>query len=342
MKKSKKAWIIAAACCMVVGGAAVVSAIAISGFDSSQAATGGSASAPTWTDGWNLSDFSTASYETKTYPIEEAFSHLEVNTDWQDVSFLPAKDGKCRVECAENEDLTYTVKVEGDTLQVLQNDSSQWYDKIGFFFPENTQVTIYLPEGEYGQLSVTTSSGNIAIPDGLTFSSAVVKTVSGETGIQAGIQKSLDAQATSGDITVEGFAGETLSVAVTSGNVSAFGVESSGKVSLQAVSGNVGLSSCKAAEVYAQCSSGDVSLQNTQATGNMQIQATSGNVALSACDAGDLRIQTTSGDVSGSLLTEKRFAVQTTTGNVTVPDSPNAQEICQVITTSGNISFTKG
>lgn len=341
MKKSKKVWIIAAACCMVIGSAAVVSAIVVSGFDPSRAATGGNTSAQTWTNGWDLSDFSTVTYEAKTYPVAETFSSLEINTDWQDVCFLPAEDGKCRVECAENEDLTYTVKVEGDTLQVFQNDSNQWYDKIGFFFPENTQVTIYLPETEYERLSVTTSSGNIVIPSSLTFSSAVVKTASGEVGIKAEIKESLDAEASSGDVTVEGFTGKTLSLVATSGNITASDVEAKDRVSLQAASGNIGLSSCRTKEVSLSCTSGDASLTDACAQEKLEVQATSGNVVLSACDAEEIRIQTTSGDVGGSLLTEKRFSVQTSSGNVMVPDSLDAQQICQIITTSGNVSFTK-
>lgn len=340
MKKSKKVWMITAACCMVVGGAAVVSAIVVSGFDSSRAATGGNSSAQIWGDNWNLSDFSTESYETKTYSVEEKFSNLEVNTNWQDVSFLPAEDGKCRVECAENEDLTYTVKVEGDTLRVLQNDNSQWFDKIGFFFPENTQVTIYLPEAEYGQLSVTTSSGNIGVPNGLTFSSAVVKTASGEVGFKAKIMKSLEAESSSGNIVVENFEGETLSAVATSGNITASGIETQGQVSLQASSGDVGLSSCRAKEISLSCTSGDVALTDTRAQEKMEVQTTSGDVVLSACDAGNIRIQTSSGDVGGSLLSEKRFAVQTSSGDVAVPDSPQASQICQIITTSGNVAFT--
>lgn len=340
MKKSKKVWIISAACCMAVGTAAVISAIVVSGFDPSRAAIGGNNPTQTWGD-WDLSDFNTVSYETKTYTVKEAFSNLEVTTDWQDIFFLPAEDGVCRVECAENEDLTYSVKVEGDTLRVLQNDSSQWYDKIGFFFPENTQVTVYLPEQEYQQLSATTSSGNISVASGYTFASAEIKTASGEVAVRDKISDSLDAEASSGDIVIESFEGASLTAVCTSGNVAVSGVETQGKVSLQAVSGNVGLSACHAAEVLAQCSSGDISLKDTQATGNMQVQTTSGNVVLSACDAKDIRIQTTSGDVSGSLLSKKRFSVQTSSGDVTVPDSLDAQEICQVITTSGNVSFVE-
>lgn len=340
MKKSKKVWIIAAACCMVVGGATVVSAIAVSGFDSSRAATGGNSSAQTWGGGWDFSDLSTVSYETKTYSVEEKFSSLEISTDWQDVSFLPAEDGKCRVECAENEDLTYTVKVEGDTLRVFQNDKSQWYDKIGFFFPENTQVTIYLPESEYGQLSVTTSSGNVGVPNGLTFSSAVVKTASGEVGIKAKITENLEAESSSGNIAVEGFEGEMLTAGAASGDITASGIETQGKVSFHAVSGDVGLSGCQAKEISLSCTSGDVALANTCAEGKMEVQTTSGDVVLSACDAEDIRIQTSSGDVGGSLLSEKRFAVQTSSGDVVVPDSPQASQICQIITTSGNVAFT--
>lgn len=340
MKKSKKVWVITAACCMVVGGAAVVSAIVVSGFDSSRAATGGNSSAQIWGDNWNLSDFSTESYETKTYSVEEEFSNLEVNTDWQDVSFLPAEDGKCRVECAENEDLTYMVKVDGDTLRVFQNDKSQWYDKIGFFFSENTQVTIYLPQAEYGQLSVTTSSGNIGVPNGLTFSSAVVKTASGEVGIKAKITENLEAESSSGNIAVEGFEGEMLTAGAASGNITASGIETQGKVSFHAVSGDVGLSGCQAKEISLSCTSGDVALANTCAEGKMEVQTTSGDVVLSACDAQDIRIQTSSGDVGGSLLSEKRFAVQTSSGDVVVPDSPQASQICQIITTSGNVAFT--
>ena len=338
MKKSKKVWMITAASCMVVGGILAVSAIAASMGEVPQ--TSAEEDAPTW-GGIDFSQFSTVSYEMKTYSITDRFSNLEINTGWQNVSFLPAEDGKCRVECAENEDLTYTVKVEGDTLRVIQNDNSQWYDKVGVFSPENAQVTIYLPQGEYGQLSVVTSSGNIAVPSGLTFSSAIVKATSGEVGVKSEITENLEAESSSGNIVVEGFKGKTFSAAAISGNITASGIEAQEQVSRQATSGEVGLSSCWAKEISLSCTSGDVALNDTRAQEKMEVQTTSGNVALSACDAEDIRIQTSSGDVGGSLLSEKRFAVQTSSGDVVVPDSPQASQICQIITTSGNVAFVE-
>ena len=56
-------------------------------------------------------------------------------------------------------------------------------------------------------------------------------------------------------------------------------------------------------------------------------------------DAGSLRVETVSGDVSGTLLSQKMFQVQSTSGNTNVPLSQSGG-ICTVTTMSGNVHLS--
>jgi DUF4097 and DUF4098 domain-containing protein YvlB len=54
------------------------------------------------------------------------------------------------------------------------------------------------------------------------------------------------------------------------------------------------------------------------------------------CDAADIYIETTTGSVTGTLISEKQFFTETSTGKVNVPPSGNGGR-CEIETGTGNI-----
>ena len=77
------------------------------------------------------------------------------------------------------------------------------------------------------------------------------------------------------------------------------------------------------------------------ASTKIEIDTTSGEIELERCDAQGLLLKSNSGDISGTLLSEKRFVTDTTSGDVNVPNTaPLIAGACEVTTTSGDIFFT--
>ena len=91
---------------------------------------------------WDFSKLSTASYSTNRHSVEEAFSHISLQTVTASIRFLPAEDGRTTVVCHEPDNQKHSVTLRGDTLVIERIDTRQWYEHIGLYF-EPTQITVY-------------------------------------------------------------------------------------------------------------------------------------------------------------------------------------------------------
>lgn len=168
MKKATKAWLIAAAALIVTGCALFAGVMT--------------------TIGWNFTKLSTIKYETNVHEVDRPFSAIAVTTDTADVAFVLSDDGHCRVECREEENARHTVTVEGDTLTVKREDQRPWYDHVGISLGA-TKVTVYLPKMEYSALFVFENTGNVDVPQGLTFVDAEISVTTGDVRFFAAAQE---------------------------------------------------------------------------------------------------------------------------------------------------------
>ena len=129
--------------------------------------------------GWDLGKLSTASYETNAYEINEKYEGITIVADTADVSFLPSQDGKTSVVCFEEEKIKHKVEVKDGTLFVTAEDTKTWYERIGINFC-SPSITVCLPEGDFGELSVITTTGDVTLPFELSFSSIDVRVSTGK------------------------------------------------------------------------------------------------------------------------------------------------------------------
>ena len=234
-------------------------------------------------------------YETNSHPIEEAFSEIEIDVSLSGVRILAADDGKCLVVCEECNKVKHSVKVENGKLTI----SDKWLEHSNVD-PNKISVTVYLPEGEYGALSIENASGAINVADGFVFSAASLQNASGATTFCSDVKGNLLVDTASGAITLSGV-------------------------------------HCQNADL--DSASGAVELQGLIASGLVQIETASGGVRLQACDAGAFDIETASGSVTGTLLTGKLFDVDSMSGKVNVPSS-SVGGICTIRTASGSVDIS--
>ncbi|MDD6269745.1 MAG: DUF4097 family beta strand repeat-containing protein [Oscillospiraceae bacterium] len=321
MKKAVKVSLIAAGTAAAAGFALIMAVCIATGFDP-------------------LGSEDTA-YETKIYNIEEKFSNIEIDDVSYSIEIKPSDDGKCRIECEENNKITHDVQVKGDTLRIDFKDKRKWYEKITLSINPDSwrtrSMTVYLPEKEYEKLNVDTVSGDIVVEKGFTFTEGVLDNTSGDMNCKAFFTKDLTAESTSGNVNLADIKAQSIRAESTSGEIDIAASEVTGKIICDSTSGSVTLSVVNAKDISAESTSGEVKMNNVNASGEISIDTTSGEITLDRVDAKSIEIDSTSGSVTGTLLSPKKFITDTTSGDVNVPRYDDCESVCEIDTTSGNI-----
>ena len=130
---------------------------------------------------WDFSILTTDEHVTSTYEITEDFKDISIKLSTANITVLPSADGACRVVCVEKRNVSHTVSVEGETLQITENDTRKWYEYIEIG-TANSSITIYLPKPAYNAIMVIGSTCDISI-DGLNLRGLNFKISTGDVSI---------------------------------------------------------------------------------------------------------------------------------------------------------------
>lgn len=292
-------------------------------------------------------------------------SRVEIREREFDVTILPTTEDTYRLE-AGNEDY-HDVTLENGTLRIVRNKQQK---ERRFFFSVSGELTLYLPEGQYQSLDVTTASGNMEVRQ--DFGSVHITGASGDVTLAGTYPGRVTVQTASGDVSLEGVFGGELEVLTASGSQNLKGRFASGK--LRSASGDMELSGASFAEdLTTETASGDMTLSNVLArglrlrsasgdvhmervcaetlnvesrSGDMDLErvlskgdflckTTSGDVFLEGCDSPQMGFTTVSGDISGSLLHGKQFSCRTVSGEMNLPGG-TPRGTCSISTVSGD------
>lgn len=317
MSKSTKTWLIVAASLVLVGCIIFGGALA--------------------TVKWDFTKLSTTKFETNEYKISQKFKNISIDTDTADVVFVPIQEQTVKVECIEQKNINHTVEVKDDTLCIELVDTREWFENIGFSFG-STKITVYLPQSEYGELSVKLSTGDVETPKDFTFDSIDIAGSTGHIKNYASASGDVKLKTTTGSIFVEDVSASSLDLAVTTGKVTASRVNCSGDINVKVSTGDAELSDITCLNFTSAGSTGDLTLTNVVATENFSIERSTGDINFAYCDANELLIKTDTGDVNGSLLSDKVFITSSDTGSVDVPKTTTGGK-CEITTDTGDISI---
>ncbi len=286
---------------------------------------------------WDFIQLSTDKLATNTHIVEETFTAVAVHSDTARVTFLPAENGEVTVVCYESKNMKHTVKVEDGTLAIALQDTRKWYDYIGLNFT-TPKVTVYLPKGEYGALSVKADTGHVSVPADFCFESVDIAVSTGDVTCAASAAGDVKIKTTTGDVSMENIAAASLHLATSTGHVTTKGAVVKGDVTVKVSTGKSHLTDVSCRTLYSTGSTGDITLANVIATERFEIERDTGDVTFERCDAAELLVTTSTGDVKGSLLTEKVFIANTDTGRVDVPKSATGGR-CEIATDTGDIEI---
>ena len=286
---------------------------------------------------WDFSKLSTGKYETNTYEISEEFSNLSMNTDTADIIFALSDDGKCRVECYEEEKAKHSVAVQENTLVMKMIDEKSWYDYIGINFG-SPKITVYLPKAEYTSLFINGSTGDIEIPKNFKFEGVDISLSTGDVNFFASASKLIIIKTSTGNICVENTSAGTLDLSASTGRITVSNVICGGDANINVSTGRTNLNNIECKNLTSSGDTGNISLNNVIAAEKFSIKRNTGDVRFDGSDAAEILVETDTGDVTGTFLSEKTFFVETDTGSVDVPESITGGR-CEITTNTGDIEL---
>ena len=315
MSKAAKIWLIVAGSLVLAGAAIFICMLSLMG--------------------WRFEGFSTTKYETNSHEITEEFDSVSISTDTAKVTLIPTDGDKCYIECYEQENASHTVAVREGTLFVELNDTRKWYEHIGIGY-SSPKVSVYIPRGEYGELCVSSHTGNIDIPDAFKFKSIGITASTGDVNNRASAYETVRIKTTTGGITVENITAAALELSVSTGNIMVTNTRCDGNITVDVSTGKTHLTRVSCNSFISSGSTGTVYLTDVIASDRFSIERSTGDVILESCDAYEIAIKTDTGDVEGSLLSEKIFITNTDTGDIDVPRGTSGG-VCEITTDTGDI-----
>ena len=150
------------------------------------------------------------------------------------------------------------------------------------------------------------------------------------------VYEAIDVNLTTGDIHVSDLQCKTITTDGTTGDIELKNITVSEALSVELTTGDVTLTDVQCKKLSIDGTTGDVTLKNVLVSEKLTAECTTGDVHFDRCDAGEIFVDVTTGDISGSLLSEKIFIADTTTGDVRVPYSTTGG-LCRITTTTGDI-----
>ncbi len=286
---------------------------------------------------WDFKKLSTVRYETNNYDIGEKYKNISIVTNTAGIKIMPSEKGETAVVCYEQATLKHSVAVKDDALVIEINDTRKWYDyiEIGFATPK---ITIYIPKGEYGNLSVKVSTGDVEISQDFKFDSIDISGSTGDVTNRASALEKIKIKTTTGGITAENISAGSLDLSVSTGKVTVSSIVCEGDISVTVSTGKAKLTDISCKNFVTDGNTGDITLKKVIASEKFSIERGTGDVVFEDSDAAQIKVKTDTGSVTGSLLSDKIFMPQTDTGSISVPKTTSGGR-CEITTDTGNIKI---
>ncbi len=287
---------------------------------------------------WDFTKLSTNKYEINEYEMDESFRDISIVSKTANVVLQPSENAKTSVVCYEPQNRKHTVQVKNNALVIEVVDTRKWYENIGVVF-DCPQIVINLPKGEYGSLTMDSTTGNVEIAKEFVFENLAIEKSTGKINNYASVKNEMNLKTSTGDIQLGSLSAKMIKLSVTTGKIMGEDVQCSGDVQVSVSTGKTQLKNVTCKNFSSTGSTGKIDLLNVISKDTLSIKRSTGNVEFQNCDAGTINVHTSTGNVKGSLLTEKVFITATNTGDVKVPKTVAGGK-CEITTDTGNIDIT--
>ena len=318
MNKTKLIWLITGGAIILIGLSVIVLAMSETG--------------------WDLRNLS-GKYVTTEHEITQDFNDISIDSDTERISFILSDDEKCKVVCSEPENMKHTVAVSGGALKISVKDERKWFERISLFSSDQFKTTVYLPKKDYTSLVIDTDTGDIDIPKDFAFKNIDISGSTCDVKCSASAEGKTGIKLSTGDIRLDGVDTGELELSVSTGAVTLQKITCKGGITVGVSTGKAELSDVKCGSLTSSGSTGVIHMDNVTATGAFNIDRSTGDITFDSCDAAELYIKTSTGSVSGTLLSDKVFITDTSTGDIDVPKTITGGR-CEITTTTGDIRIS--
>ena len=274
--------------------------------------------------------------ETKEYTELEAFNKFDIDLTIADLEFV--KSTETKVVVAETKYDVHTVEVADNTLKVKGQDIRKWYEHLfNWNWFQKVKVTVYMPEGAYDNLKVTSATGDVVVPSDFSFASFTTAVSTGNVTSKANVTGDVTVTTATGNINFEGITANKMDLKASTGWIKLKDVAVTEEVKLKTSTGDFKLENVTCKSYESNSSTGDVVFNNVKVTNAVTIKNDTGYVKMTASDAEELDIKTSTGDVKLELLSSKIVYAETSTGRKDVPTSTTGG-LCKIKTSTGDIT----
>ena len=285
--------------------------------------------------GFDFGKLSNAKYITETHTIENDFRDIKIDVNTEKVVFSLSEDGTCKVVCFEDEKDTCNVRADGQTLIIDKPNRHKWTWYIGIvtYSPE---ITIYLPETVYGELTMDTDTGDVIMPGDFSFDSITAASNTGDISCDASAAGNIRIETDTGHISVSRLSASGMELKSDTGDMKVSDINLSEELSITEQTGDVTMKNVSCRSFISKGDIGGLTMTNVVASGEFNLRRSTGDIKFDKSDAETIYVKTDTGDVTGSLLTEKVFITKTDTGRVDVPKTITGGR-CEITTDTGDI-----
>lgn len=287
---------------------------------------------------WDFRKLSTKSFETNSYDINEAFKNISVITNTADIVLKLSESIATKVVCYEPIKEKHLVSVKDNTLIIEVVDTRKWYDYIGIDF-ETPKITLYLPKGEYGELSIKGDTGDVEITNDFKFEKIDISLSTGDVKNLASATQNINLNTSTGDIYTSDISAGSLSLSVSTGAITLSDINCVGDVKTKVSTGKTSATSINCKNFISNGNTGSISLKGVIAKEKFSVERTTGDIKMDKCDAAEILIETDTGDVTGTLLSDKIFIAKTDTGRTDLPKTTTGGK-CEITTDTGDIKIS--
>ncbi len=285
--------------------------------------------------GFDFKKLSTTEYETTEHTEISEFSNISIKSNTANIEIIPSDNNETSVVCYEEINLRHSVSVEDGTLVIRINKTKKWYEYIGINF-DTAKVTVYMPKGQYGNLTVDSSTSKVTVASDFAFKNVDISINTGDVKFNAYSSENVKIKTSTGHITLGYLSAGQIDLKASTGKISASHVACNGKMSITVTTGDTSLTDVVCGSLTSSGSTGDLNLNYVVASDKFSLERDTGDITLKSCDAPEIIVVTDTGDVRGTLRSSKVFITKTDTGKVKVPDSITGGR-CEITTDTGDI-----
>ncbi len=300
---------------------------------------------------WSLSfDFSkldytaynNVEYKVNVYDVDYDFSDVYIDETSLDISFELTNEEKAYVRVMAQENISHQVYVENEKLVIKRADdntmkNSMWGINISTQTPS---LTVYLPQKNFENLTIISTSGDIFIYENKNFSfkNCEITATSSDVDVLGCVTDSLAVNNTSGKIDVGFCPIKNVALSTNSGDVYLQKISDSEDISVKTTSGDTYISLVTCENLSVESNSGELECLNTQVAHLTEMHSTSGDITLEAFDSGELNLWSISGSIYGEFISNKNFITDSASGTINAPIGGTGGN-CLVRTNSGDITL---